>query len=83
MTTSTNITTLRALYALWDALADIPVFDDDSGEFEVGAIEEPFLHFPVGTHAHDIWHWFESVNPRFIVGEVMEGRRIDDEDSEA
>lgn len=61
---------LTELYALWDRLGDVPTFPE--GE-QVDCIEEPFLHFPAGTHREDIWHWFESMNPRFLVGEVMQG----------
>lgn len=39
---------------LWAMLGDIPVNDD-------GALEEPFLAFPVGTDREDIWSWFEEV----------------------
>ena len=45
----------------------------DEADCEI--IEEPFLHFPAGTHREDIWHWFESQHPEFIVGEVMQGIR--------
>ena len=23
-------------------------------------IDTPFLHFPVGTHRHDVWSWIED-----------------------
>jgi len=68
---------LSTLYSFWEMLGDIPTTNDDSND-ETGpdCIEEPFLHFPIGTHREEIWHWFESVNQRFVVGEVMEGKRL-------
>lgn len=56
---------------------DIPTTNDVSND-ETGSdcFEEPFLHFPIGTHREEIWHWFESVNQRFVVGEVMEVKRL-------
>lgn len=59
---------LKKLYALWDQLGDIPTNDADE-------IEEGFLHFDLGTHRESIWHWFEAQNPRFLVGEVINGQR--------
>lgn len=86
--TTVSTLPLGQLYALWDKLGDIPTVppagnegDDDDSTLPVGAegsIEEPFLHFPVGTHREDIWHWFEAQNPRFIVGDVMQGIRPPD-----
>lgn len=58
------------LVQLWIRLGDIPTTPD--GE-DVDCIEEPFLHFPVGTHREDIWHWFEEQNHRFMVGPLMSG----------
>lgn len=57
------------LLFLWDKLRDIPVSEDGA------LIDEAFLHFSVGTPCEDIWHWFESQNPRFVVGDVMQGDR--------
>ena len=37
---------------LWNRLGDIPTNEDNE-------IEEPFLHFGVGTETTDIWIWFE------------------------
>lgn len=48
---------------LWNMLADVPVDQDDM-------VEESFLFFPVGTDRQDIWHWFESCHPDFLVGEA-------------
>lgn len=64
--------TLDDLYASWDRFADVPVSED-------GAIEAPFLHFSVGVERETIWRWFESQNPRFVVGDVMNGIRHEDE----
>lgn len=63
---------LGDLYANWDRFADVPVSED-------GAIEAPFLHFAVGAERETIWRWFESQNTRFIVGDVMNGIRHEDE----
>lgn len=59
--------TLAELRALWGVLGDVPVADDDT-------IEIPYLQFQAGTPREDIWRWFEDRHPRFIVGEVQEGR---------
>lgn len=70
--------TLSDYYALWDSLADIPVAEGESSEMEEGAIEQDFLHFRAGTPREDIWRWFESQHPEFVVGEVQQGiRRAD------
>lgn len=61
---------LATLYARWDELGDIPV--DEAAQYT----EAPFLHFAAGSEVEEIWHWFESVNPRFLVGEVMSGLRL-------
>ena len=55
--------TLNQLCDLWNRLGDVPVDEDDH-------TEEAFLFFPVGVHREDIWHWFESANPSFLVGEA-------------
>ncbi len=38
--------------ALWQKF-DTPITDDD-------VLEEPFLHFPAGTHRFEVWGWFEE-----------------------
>jgi hypothetical protein len=38
---------------LWDILGNIPTDENDE-------IEEPFLHFEIGTDKFEIWHWFEE-----------------------
>jgi hypothetical protein len=66
-----KIISLSKLLSLWKQFGDIPtVF---AGE-EVDTIEEPFLEFQVGTHREKVWHWFESQNPKFLVGEIMNGQ---------
>ena len=56
---------MTELNSLWYDLGDVPTtYEGD----DVDCIELPFLHFPVGTHREEIWHWFESQNPEFIVG---------------
>jgi len=38
---------------LWRDLGNIPIDLNEN-------IEEPFLHFEIGTNRYDIWHWFED-----------------------
>lgn len=63
---------LGELYQLWDRLRNVPVN-------EKGFSEEAFEHFPSGTHYEQIYRWFEAQNPRFIVGEAMQGIRHSEE----
>lgn len=63
--------TMPELLALWAKLGDVPVVYEGDDVFK---IEEEFLHFSIGTLLGDIWHWFESQNPNFLVGEVMNGK---------
>lgn len=72
---ATKPTPLVELYKKWDILGNIPVFHDGIGDYAQGTIEEPFLHFPLGTHPEEIWHWFEAQNAEFVVGEVLQGIR--------
>lgn len=60
--------TLKALYALWDKLSDVPVD-------EQGLLEADFLYFEAGKPREDVWRWFEARNPDFVVGDVMQGKR--------
>lgn len=69
-----RLLTLDDLYSWWDMLRDIPV-SEGTAVVEAGAIEEPFMHFAVGTQREDIWHWFEAQHPDFVVGEVIQGIR--------
>lgn len=69
-----RLLTLADCYFWWDRLGDIPTADGNF-EYKDGAIEQPFLHFPAGTHREEIWHWFETQHPEFVVGEVMKGIR--------
>lgn len=63
--------TMDDLNTLWDDLGDIPtVYEGEHAD----EIEENFLQFPIGTHREVIWHWFESMNPAFLVGEKMLGK---------
>lgn len=66
---------LRDLYPLWDALGRVPVVGEGP---EADTLEAKFLHFEPGTHREAVWRWFEEQNPQFIVGEVLEGRRRQD-----
>lgn len=63
---------LSRLDALWDALAQVPVEED---EHDV-VISEPFLHFPAGTGITTVWAWFETMNPAFTVAHKLYGRPL-------
>ena len=65
---------LRVLYDLWKTLGDTPVAESPSGL----RIDLGWLTFQKGALVEDIWHWFEKQNPRFIVGDVMQGKYVDD-----
>lgn len=65
---------LGELYKLWDQLRDVPVSDDGL------TLDAPFLHFEKGAEKEDVWNWFEAQNTRFVVGDVMQGIRITDDD---
>lgn len=69
-----RLLTLADYYYWWDRLGDVPTADGHF-EYEDGAIEQPFLDFPAGTHREEIWRWFEAQHPEFVVGEVMQGIR--------
>lgn len=63
---------LSDLYAKWDQLSDVAIDEE-------GVIDEPFLHFSKGTPREEIWAWFESRNPKFVVAELQRGiRRTED-----
>ena len=38
---------------IWAKLTEVTVNEDEE-------IDIPFLHFPVGTHRHDVWSWIED-----------------------
>jgi len=61
---------LKALYPLWDQFGQTPIDDN-------GVIEESFLHFEKGTPREDIWNWFETQNPHLVVGDLLNGVRLD------
>lgn len=44
---------LELAKALWEMFGDIGLIEDDE-------IDEPFLHFEIGTDKFEIWHWFED-----------------------
>ena len=64
--------TLQELYQLWDRLGNVPVSKNDK-------IEVKFLDFEKGTPRQDVWHWFESQNSNFVIGEIQSGERRTDE----
>lgn len=49
-----------AIEGLWEQFADIPM-DPVTEE-----IEEPYLHFPAGTHREEIWHWFDEQHSKGV-----------------
>ena len=49
------------LERLWDEFADVPMNP------ETEKMEEPFLHFPVGTDREEIWHWFDDRHSKGVV----------------
>jgi len=71
---------LSDYYDLWDELRDVSV-STGNDEVEAETIEKAFLHFHAGTHREEIWRWFEAQHPDFLVGEVMQGIRRNEEDS--
>jgi hypothetical protein len=44
---------IRLAHAIWEVLGDLPVNENNE-------TDEQFLHFPVGTHREEIWHWLED-----------------------
>lgn len=70
---------LSTLYQLWGRLGDVHCTEATANEVKGDIKEselllrEPFLFFPNGTRVEAVWRWFESMDPRFIVGEVMQG----------
>lgn len=66
-TTQASETPMPVLLGLWKDLGDIPVNHD-------GQILESFQAFPAGTHREEIWQWFESQNPEFLIGDIMCGK---------
>lgn len=60
-----NMDTLQTrdakLEQLWGEFADVPM---NPGTEEM---EEPFLHFPVGTNREEIWHWFDERHSKGVV----------------
>lgn len=64
-----DLMALPSLYRRWDQLADVPVCGD--GE----RVQSDFEHFRSGTAREEIWRWFESQHPDFILAEVMAGIR--------
>ncbi len=70
---SSAVRSLSELYRLWDALGNVPTVEDEDG---LVMLDEGLgTTFLPGTPVQDVWDWFEAKNPRFMVGEVMEGVR--------
>ena len=53
--------TRAKLEQLWGEFADVPMNP------ETEEMEEPFLHFPVGTNREEIWHWFDERHSKGVV----------------
>lgn len=51
----------KRLEQLWAEFADVPM-DPETEE-----MEEPFLHFLVGTNREEIWHWFDERHSKGVV----------------
>lgn len=49
-----NVWTDADLEAAWECFGDIPMNP------ETECMERSFLHFPMGTHREEIWHWFDA-----------------------
>lgn len=60
---------LTRLYELWDALQF--AWKNVNNE-----LMQDFMHFPEGTPLQDIHDWFQRVNPRFCVEDVLVGTRL-------
>ena len=62
---ASNMDTLQTrdakLEQLWGEFADVPMNP------ETEEMEEPFLHFPVGTNREEIWHWFDERHSKGVV----------------
>lgn len=60
----TDIETLKdrdvELEELWDKFADTPMNP------ETDCIEEPFMHWDIGTHKEEIWHWFDKQHSKGV-----------------
>ena len=54
---------LTAIF-LWDQLGNVPVNEECE-------IEEKFLDFEIGTHTHEIWHWFEETYDLSVAKDLM------------
>lgn len=76
---------LSTLYYLWDEFRNIPCSKAAVHEVRNGIKEneqltrQRFLLFPEGTAVEAIWRWFESMDHRFVVGDVMQGKRLPDD----
>jgi len=64
-------TSMESLRALWATFGDTPTII----EGDVELIDEPFLHFPVGTDREHVWRWFEAQNKEFSVGALQNSER--------
>lgn len=65
-----TVLSIKDLATFWSMLGNIPL--DEEGK----AITESFLHFPAGAGKEDVWHWFESCNPKFRVADMHSGRMV-------
>lgn len=61
---------IAEIQARWDMLGDISIDDNE-------CIEQPFLHFPVGTDRYEIWHWFDKQCPNNLHDDLMFSKSIE------
>ncbi len=66
---------MAVLNDLWETLRNTPVSSCPAGV----CIDLDWLTFRKGTPVETIWHWFETQNPRFIVADVQQNKRVDDD----
>lgn len=48
----------------WELFGYISINEEEN-------IEQEFLHFPIGTNKHDIWHWFDRQCPNNLHDDLI------------
>jgi len=66
--------TIEEARKLWEQLGEIPTATN--GEF----IDEPFLHFEIGTTITEIWQWFEDTYDVSVYSDLMFYKNTKDND---
>jgi hypothetical protein len=72
-----NEYTDKELEELWEEFGDIPMNP------KTECMEGEFLHFPIGTHREDIWHWFDEKYSLGVYYLLYPNEREDDNYEEA